>query len=400
MSRGAVMEKKDNGGYEYEFLADVPRNRVDEEIRRKVFDTWDAMAMPLDGMGAFREITAQIGGILKDPAIDIRRKAILVMCADNGIVEEGVSQSGQEVTRIVAEGMGRGQSTVCLMAKQIGADVIPVDVGIAEETETAGCRTERTGDRVNADIPVDRKKEITTDGKNQIPGVISRTVRPGSRNFLKEPAMTRQETEQAIRTGIEMAGFCREKGYRLIGTGEMGIGNTTTSSAVAAALLKEDAAKMTGRGAGLSGAGLQKKRSVIDAAIKKYDLYEQDPLTILECAGGYDLAALAGVCIGGCVHRIPVVLDGMISMSAALAAVRLMPEVKSFLIPSHRSREPAAARLAEELSFRPVIEGRMALGEGTGAVMMMALLDLACSVYGGMRTFSDAGMDPYKRHDG
>lgn len=347
----------------------LPKNvslkSVNEAVRQEVLDNWDHIAMPLDGMGAFCTITAQIGGILEDANVDIQKKAVLVLCADNGIVKEGVSQTGQEVTRIVAQGMGRGQSTVCLMANQIGARVIPVDAGI------------------NTAEP--------------IPGVLDKKIRCGSRNFLKEPAMTREETERALRLGLELAAECKRQGFRILATGEMGIGNTTTSSTAAAALLGEPPETLIGRGAGLSDSGFSKKKQAAEAAIRKYRLYEQDAFTVLQTVGGYDLAALAGICMGGCLYRLPVVLDGVISMTAALIAVRLLPETKAFLIPSHLSREPAAARLAEALQLQPVIYGEMALGEGTGAVMMLSLLDMVLAVYSGLRTFAEADIVPYER---
>ena len=350
----------------YNFLPkDRSPNSVNAAVRQQILDNWDHIAMPLDGMGVFRRITAQIGGILEDANVDIQKKAVLVLCADNGIVEEGVSQTGQEVTRIVAEGMGRGQSTVCLMANQIGARVIPVDAGI-------NCT-------------------------EAIPGILDRKIRCGSRNFLKQPAMTPQETTRALRLGLELAADCKQQGYRILATGEMGIGNTTTSSTVAAALLGEPPEVLIGRGAGLSDSGLFKKKQAAGTAIRKYHLYEQDAFTVLQIAGGYDLAALAGICMGGCLYRLPVVLDGVISMTAALIAVRLLPETQAFLIPSHLSREPAAARLAEALELQPVICAEMALGEGSGAVMMLSLLDMVLAVYSGLRTFAQADIAPYER---
>lgn len=349
------------------FQSSLKAGAVNEEIRQQVLRNWDSLALPLDGMGAFREITAQIGGILEDPDVEIGKKAVLVFCSDNGVVEEGVSQTGQDVTRIVAESMGMKKSSVCLMAQEIGAEVIPVDVGISSG--------------------------------QTLPGVLDRKIRAGSRNFRKEPAMTQEETLQALQSGMDLAGECRQRGCRLLGTGEMGIGNTTTSSAVAASLLGEDVRAVTGRGAGLSDAGYEKKCRVIEEALEKYDLRKQDVFTVLETVGGYDIAALAGLCIGGCVCGIPVVLDGVISMTAALAAVRILPKTREFLIASHASREPAAQRLGAELGLSPVIDGRMALGEGTGAMMMMSLLDLSVSVYHGMRTFEGSGIGPYRRYD-
>lgn len=337
------------------------------EIRRKVLDSWDAIAKPIDGMGIFETLTAQIGAIIGSRQIDISRKAVIILCADNGIVEEGVSQSGQEVTAAVAGAMAQKRSCVGRMAAFIGADTIPVDIGI--------------------------------NTKGPIEGVLDRRIRCGTRNFRKEPAMTQEETIRAIATGMELVFSCKERGYKILATGEMGIGNTTTSSAVTAALLKCGADVVTGRGAGLSDEGLWRKRQVICEAIRKYDLYHADALTILETVGGLDIAGLAGICIGGAVFHVPIVLDGVISMTAALLAERIVPGTKEYLIPSHKGKEPAAERLLRALEMEAVIDGRMALGEGTGAVMMFSLLDMALHLYRDRTTFTDIQVERYERFE-
>lgn len=358
--------KRVSGNRTEEDLGRLRAAQPDQSIYRKILKNWDGIAKPLDGMGRFETLTAQIGAVLGTEDIDISRKAVIIMCADNGIVEEGVSQSGQEVTVAVAKQMARGASAVGKMAAAIGADTIPVDIGIA------------AGER--------------------IPGILDRKIRRGTRNFRVEPAMTGKEAVEAIDTGIQIVEECKRKGYHILATGEMGIGNTTTSSAVTAALLRCGADAVTGRGAGLCDEKLCHKRQIITEAIEKYKLYEAKPLRILETVGGLDLAGLAGVCIGGGIFRIPVVLDGVISMTAALLAERLVPGTVQSLIPSHRGKEPAVERLVQELHIRPVIDAEMALGEGTGAVMMLSLLDTALSVYRGRTLFSDIRIKPYERY--
>lgn len=339
-------------------------DRPDEAIREQVKKRIDGIAKPLDSLGKFEKYIAQIGAITGTCDIDIRRKAVLVLCADNGIVSEGVSQSGQEVTAIVAAAMGKGQSSVCKMARVIGADVIPVDVGIHDE--------------------------------ESIPGVINKKVMYGTNNFLKQPAMTEAQTLAAIQAGIDMAVYCREQGYGILATGEMGIGNTTTSAAVAAALTGCAVEEITGRGAGLSDAGLARKRQVVSRALQKYD-FSGDVLQILSCVGGLDIAAMAGVFIGGARVHLPVVIDGVISAVAALVAEKLAPGVKAYMLPSHRSKEPAAGLILQELGLEPVIDAELALGEGTGAVMFMGLLEMAMSLYRTPTTFSDISMEQYTR---
>ena len=349
-----------------ETLEKLSVDAPDETIYQKVLKNWDGIAKPLDGMGKFETITAQIGAILGTDEIDLSKKTVLILCADNGIVEEGISQSGQEVTLAVAKEMAEHASSVGKMAKAIGADTVPVDIGINSQEE--------------------------------IPGVLAKKVRPGTRNFSKEPAMTEEETLQAIFTGISLAADCKEQGCQILATGEMGIGNTTTSSAVAAALLHCEAEAVTGRGAGLCDEKLQRKKQVIAQAIEKYNLYEADPFTVLRTVGGLDIAGLAGICIGGALFHIPVVFDGVISMVAALLAQRLVPGTLQYLIPSHKGKEPAMEKMVEELNIDPVIHGNMALGEGTGAVMMMSLLDMALYVYSGKTSFEDIQVEQYQRY--
>lgn len=337
----------------------------DRKVYQRVLENWDKIAKPLDGMGRFEKITAQIGAVLGTEEVPLLKKAVIIMCADNGIVAEGISQSGQEVTLAVARQMAKGASSVGKMAAVVGADTIPIDIGINSE--------------------------------EQIPGVLDRKVRCGTRNFKIEPAMTRDEALRAVFTGIEAVSDCKKRGYQILATGEMGIGNTTTSSAVAAALLNCSAEAVTGRGAGLCDEKLRHKKQIITEAIGNYKLYGAEPLTILETVGGLDIAGLAGVCIGGALSHIPVVIDGVISMVAAFLAEKLVPGTVQYLIPSHKGKEPAVEKLTKALGLEPVIDAGMALGEGTGAVMMLALLDMALHVYWGRTLFSDIDVEQYER---
>lgn len=336
-----------------------------EEIFWQIKAKWDNMAKPLDGMGRFEELTAQIGAILGTAEFDIHKKAVIVMCADNGVVKEGISQSGQEVTKAVASIMGKNLSSVCRMAASIGADVIPVDIGINE--------------------------------KGKIEGILDKKIAFGTKNFMEEPAMTETEVFVAIRIGMDMAAYCKKMGYHLLATGEMGIGNTTTSSAVAAALTGCSVGEITGRGAGLSDEGFRVKKQVIAKALEKYKFGRAEVLRILQTVGGFDIAGMVGLFIGGAVYQLPVVMDGVISVVAALAAERLKPGVRNYLISSHRSKEPAAQVMLNELGMEPVIDASLALGEGTGAVMMFSLLDMAMVLYKKQILFSDIKIEQYQR---
>ncbi len=336
-----------------------------DNIRAQIKRNWDAMAKPLDSMGVFEDMVARIGAILGTEKPDISRRALIIMCADNGVVEEGISQSGQEVTAIVTRDMGIGRSNVCHMAKAVGCDTIPVDIGI------------------NSDEVFD--------------GVLDKKVRKGTRNFAIEPAMSEAEMYQAICTGMEIVRECKEKGYTMLATGEMSIGNTTTSSAIAAGLLGLDACAVVGRGAGLSDEGLLKKRKVVQEAYDRYKLYDFIAPEVLRCVGGLDIAGLVGVYLGGCRYEIPVVVDGAISLVAAYVAEQLRPGAKDYMIASHKSREPLCEMLLEELGLNACIDAGMALGEGTGAVMLLGILDTVMALYDNNRSFEDISMKPYER---
>lgn len=359
------LEKPIWNSYTRKELAKLMVKTPDKEIYKKVQDNFDHIAKPIDGLGRFEVLAARIGAIQGTEIIDISKKAIIIMCADNGIVAEGISQSGQEVTLAVVKNMAHKKSSVGKMAEVVRADTIPVDIGV--------------------------------NHKGSIPGVLDRKISFGTRNFRNEPAMTEEEAIKAVFTGIEMVFECKENGYNILATGEMGIGNTTTSSAVTAVLLGCDVSEVTGKGAGLSDEKLIHKQKIIAEAIDRYGLKEADALQILETIGGLDIAGLAGVCIGGALYHIPIVLDGVISMAAALLAERIVPGTKEYLIPSHKGKEPATERLAKELNLDPVIDAAMALGEGTGAVMMFSLLDIVLSVYQNRTTFSDIKIGQYER---
>lgn len=348
-------------------------DRFDRDTYEEVLRRWDRVAKPLGSLGSFEEMTARIGAAQGTADVDISKRAVIMMCADNGIVAEGVSQSGQDVTRAVAEWMGRGESSVCRIADSCGADAIPVDVGI--------------------------NMEGSPDG------VADRKVMMGTRDFLVEPAMTEDECMQAINAGIDTVFECSINGYRLLAAGEMGIGNTTTSSALAAALLGLSAEEVTGRGAGLSNAGLEHKIEIIKEALMRYRPDEEDitspeyTMEMLSAVGGLDIAGMAGVFIGGAISHIPVVIDGFISSVAALVAERLAPGCRSYMLASHCGREPGMKRVLDELGLEPVIDAGLALGEGTGAVMLFPLLDAALALYRNGLVFEDTEVEQYEHFD-
>ena len=338
----------------------VPASREAMEAAQK---KWDGVGKPLGSLGTLEDMVVRMAGMFGTADFDIARKAVVIMCADNGVVAEGVTQTGQEVTAIVAANMARRQSSVCKMARVAGAEIYPVDIGMANAVD--------------------------------LPGIAQKCIRRGgTRNFVQEPAMTRQEAEQAILVGVETVRILCDKGVRLIATGEMGIGNTTTSAAVLSVLLNRSPAEMTGRGAGLSNAGLERKIRAIETAIQRHRPDPADGLDVLSKVGGYDLAGLCGIFLGGALCHVPVLIDGLISATAAMCAASLCPAARDYMLASHLSGEPAADPVLGALGVKPILHAGMRLGEGTGAMAVMPILDMAMAVYNG-DTFDDLQIEAY-----
>lgn len=384
---------------------DRPDKSIYDEAKRK----WDLLSKPLDGLGSFEGLICRLAAMQKSPDVDISKRAAVIMIADNGIVEEGISQSGSEVTRAVGDALIKGISSANTLGRYAKTDIISVDIGIAGEVSAdAGNNmiSALTADKIslrNKDISNGKREPLVTkDGL-----FYDEKVAFGTKNFLKEPAMSEQETLKAVISGIEVAYDLKEKGYKLLITGEMGIGNTTTSAAVLCSLLGLDAEVITGRGAGLSDAALKRKKEVIKIGIKKYctdnDKYlhlkndKERAFYILSCLGGLDIAALAGVFIGAAMNRLPVLIDGLISSVAALIAERMVAGVKEYYIASHKGREGGHAAALKELGLKAFIDADMALGEGTGAIMALPLIDMALDFYNNASVFKDIKVNEYER---
>ena len=322
---------------------------------------WNNIAMPLHSLGRLQDTVVRIAGMTGNARVDLKKKALVVMCADNGVVEEGVTQSGQEVTKIVAENFLKEKATASILCKKAGADIFPVDIGIATDST-----------------------------------ILQHKVMYGTKNMAKEPAMTREQAVKGLEAGIDMVRELNDKGYRILATGEMGIGNTTTSSAVASVLLKQPVEEMTGRGAGLTSEGLVRKINAIKKAIALNEPDPEDAIDVLAKVGGLDIAGMAGVFLGGAVYGIPVVMDGFISCVSALIAMRICPAARDYILASHVSKEPAAHLILENMGKEAIIHADMCLGEGTGAVALFPILDLAAAVYHSMSTFDDIHVEQYE----
>ena len=325
---------------------------------------WNNIAMPLHSLGRLQDTVVRIAGMTGNARVDLKKKALVVMCADNGVVEEGVTQSGQEVTKIVAENFLKEKATASILCKKAGADIFPVDIGIATDST-----------------------------------ILQHKVMYGTKNMAKEPAMTREQAVAAIEVGIAKAEELHAQGYEMLATGEMGIGNTTTSSAMTAVYLGLDVETVTGRGAGLSSHGLQRKIHAIKQAIAVNQPDPEDPLDVLAKVGGLDIAGMCGLFLGGAAQQMPVIMDGFISQVAALTAMRLVPECADYILASHVSEEPGANILLKALEKDAFLTCGMRLGEGSGAVALFPILDFASDIYHKMSTFVQADIVEYQPLD-
>ena len=309
-----------------------------ESARRR----WDSIAKPIRGLGLMEHAIVRVAGIQRTPRISIKKKCVVVMCADHGVIKEGISQADEDVTRIVAENFSRRKTSA----------------------------------------------------------VENRKIARGTANMLVEAAMTRQQALAAVWEGACKAKELSEQGYELVAVGEMGAGNTTAASAIATVLLGLATEKATGRGAGLSDEAYKHKIEVIRKAIERNSPDAGDPVDVLSKVGGLDIAGMAGVYLGCASSGMAAVADGIISLAAALIAVRLCPLAGQYILPSHRPAEPAGDALLKELDMKPFFDCGLALGEGAGAVMLFPLLDMADAVYEGMDTFEEINVGRYQYHAG
>ncbi len=356
-----------------EELFSLKINKPDTQTALASKKHWDSIAKPIDSLGRFEDIIVRIASIQGRIIPDISKRKLIIMCADNGIVDEGVTQTDRSVTEAVASLMGKGKSSVGIMSETLSLDISVYDIGMSTDD--------------------------TPDGVENI------KIEKGTADFLKSPAMREEDCLKAINAGIEAVKNCKKDGYGIIATGEMGIGNTTTSSAVLCAMEGLKAEEFTGRGSGLDDEGFSRKLKVIEEGLKLHrkDRYlqpvktKEEMLNVLACLGGFDIAGLTGVYIGGALYGIPVVIDGLISAASALTAEKLVPGCSEYMIASHLGKERGMEVVMERLSLKPVIHADLALGEGTGAVMMLPLLDMTMALYRNGTAFSDTEITQYER---
>ena len=324
---------------------------------------WDSLTKPRKSLGMLETIAARMVAIREEVMPRIPSKKVFVFAGDHGVVSEDVSPYPQEVTGLMVKNFLQGGAGINVLARCAGADVDIIDLGMKDDLVDAS-------------------------------GLVRRNVRRGTRNMAEGPAMTHEETERALDIGVEMADRAFKRGIHMVATGEMGIGNTTPSSALFAALLPAPVADVTGKGTGLDDRGLVHKITVIRQALEVNRLEMTDPFSSLSAVGGLEIAGISGLCIGGAARRMMVVVDGFISSAAALVAIRLNPAIKDYLFFSHLSSERGHQVFLEKEGIQPILNLGLRLGEGTGAALAMQMMESALKLYREMATFKEMGITP------
>jgi nicotinate-nucleotide--dimethylbenzimidazole phosphoribosyltransferase len=339
---------------------------VDQEWIQKAQERTAQLVMPTRALGRLHEISEQLCGIQETLEPSINHKAILVMAGDHGVVEEGVSAYPQEVTPAMVQTFLAGGAGINAISRQVGADVWVIDMGVIADIDTTGLK--------GADRLVVQK------------------IANGTANFTKGPAMSHQDAETAVVTGFQQAASLFEQGADILGTGDMGIGNTTPSAAIGVVLAGATVEKMVGRGTGVDDAGLARKRDVVRRGIEFNKPESDNGLDVLAKVGGFEIGGLAGAILAAAFHRRAVAVDGFISTAGALIAHALCPTVKDFLFAGHRSDEPGHRIMLEHLGLKPILDLGMRLGEGTGAALAMSVMEGAVRMFKEVLTFEEAGV--------
>jgi nicotinate-nucleotide--dimethylbenzimidazole phosphoribosyltransferase len=323
----------------------------------------DSLTKPRGSLGYLEEIVRRYAAIRRDPEARIGGGALCVFVADHGVADEGVSAYPQAVTAQMLRNISGGGAAVSVLARRLGYRLWIADVGVAADTSAEA-----------------------------LPGVLYRRIGAGTRNLAREPAMSVAEVRTALEVGVEVARDAVASGATLIGIGEMGIANSTSAAALLAAFTGLRPARLAGRGAGVDDAGMRRKVGAIERALKLHRAALKDPLATLAALGGFEIAAMAGACLGGAALNAPVVVDGFIATAAAVAAERLCPGLFAHLFFGHRSSEGGHAIALEQLGVRPIMDLGMRLGEGTGAALAMSVIEAALALFHEMATFESAGV--------
>ena len=334
---------------------------LDERAMAEARTRQDNLTKPQGSLGQLESLSILIAGIKGEAGPRITHKVIFTLAGDHGVTRSGVSAYPSEVTPQMVYNFLRGGAAINVLARQVGARVIVADLGVASTLEPH-------------------------------PQLKDKKVGMGTRNMAEGPAMSREEAIRSIEAGMELVEVELTKGMDILGTGDMGIGNTTPSSAIAAAITGADVAKVTGRGTGLSDEGWGRKVKMIEKALDINRPNPKDAMDVLSKVGGFEIGGIAGVILAGARYRIPVVIDGFISGAAALIATSLSPEAKPYLIASHQSAEPGHKRILEHLGLKPLLNLDLRLGEGTGAALGIFLVEAGLKILNEMATFAEAGV--------
>lgn len=334
---------------------------LDREAMSRCRDYIDHLSKPIGSLGVLEDIVIKLSGIKGEQVKEIKKKNIVIMCADNGIQESGVSSCPREVTASVTENFVKGTTGVCILSKYYNNDTTIVDIGVDKDFNN--------------------------------PKIINRKIRYGTSNMSKGPAMTREEAIKAIKTGIEIVRDLKVQGYDLIGTGEMGVGNTATSAAIISVFSGIDSDLIVGKGSGLTEDGLSHKKYMVKKSIEVNRPKKEDAIDVLSKVGGFDIAGLCGVFLGGAIYRIPVVIDGLISSAAAICAKELNPKASDYMFASHLSAEPGARYAMKALELEPMFNLGMRLGEGSGCPIAFGIMESAVFTMNKMDSFNEAGID-------
>lgn len=332
----------------------------DEDAKVEAAKRLDSLIKPIGSLGTLEEIAIKLSGITGKVKNHIGRKCVIIMSADNGVYEEGVSSAPQVITAAQTINFTKGITGISVLAKHAGSDIRVVDIGIKSDMN--------------------------------YPDIVNRKIRKGTANMVMGPAMSPEEAVKAIEVGIEMVGDLVKEGYTLLGTGEMGIGNTSTSSAALMSFTGISADEAVGKGAGLTEVGFSLKKNVIKKALEVNKPDKDNPIDVLSKVGGFDIAGMTGCFLGASYYRVPIVIDGFISAAAALTAYKINPLVRDFMIPSHSSAEPGYNYIMKEMGLSPILNLNMRLGEGTGCPLAFNIIEASIQIINNMGTFEEAAM--------
>src|SRR6266545_5805149 len=342
-----------------EIIEQIPQ--LDETAMRAARTRQDMLTKPRGSLGRLEELSIQLAGMKADPFPSVERKAVIVMAADHGVTAEGVSAYPADVTAQMVLNFLHGGAAINVLARQVGARVTVIDIGVAADFEPTL-------------------------------GLIQRKIMCGTRNLAQGPAMTREEAEQALQVGVDVLNEEAARGLDIVATGDMGIGNTTSSSAIVAAMTGLPVAQVVGRGTGIDDKSLERKIKVIEQALAVNGPNAKDSMDVLHKVGGLEIAGLAGVMIAAAGQRIPVVVDGFISTAAAMMAVGFAPRVRDYLISAHQSVEIGHQAMLKHLNLTPLLDLNLRLGEGTGAALAFPLIEASTRILRQMATFDEAGV--------